>query len=144
MLEALNILQLHNRATYCILPICQLWMSKGRNNKPQLTLPLHLLSICQFILYSVSISLRLPYYPAHTPLLLSHTPMHTQFLCHTVARLSLLQCFFFSSIHLCLCVSDLCSCDPCSTPLFYDSGPQCHSNLGQHHKEQTLEILWRM
>lgn len=95
MLEALNILQLHNRATYCILPICQLWMSKGRNNKPQLTLPLHLLSICQFILYSVSISLRLPYYPAHTPLLLSHTPMHTQFLCHTVARLSLLQCFFF-------------------------------------------------
>lgn len=65
---------------------------------------------------------------------LAHTCMHRHSFLVTVTHL------LFFAIYLFLCVSDLYSCEPCNTPLFYSSLPQCHSYLGQHHKEQTLQI----
>lgn len=116
--------------------------TKGKDKTPRLSLPRHLLSLTSPSIVSLY-PLFLPFIiqRAHTYICSSHTSTHTQFVCHTVAHaLSFAIVFFFGDLSLPLCVW-LCSCDPCSTSLFYDSGPRCHSNL-PHHKEQTLEILW--
>lgn len=112
-------------------------VTEGKDNKP-------------FVYLCVSSIVPLyPLFPFST--LLSSTHTHT---CSSYTRPRLhihrhsfhvtliLSLLLFFAIYLCLRVSDLCSCDPCSMPLFYDSGPKCHSNLGQHHKEQALQILW--
>lgn len=96
--------------------------------------------LCLSSLSPLSIS-NLQYTKANTPLFQLHKPK-TQFPCHTLFFVFIYFFFFLPcAIYLWLCVSDLCSHDPYSRPLFHESGPQCHSNLGQHHKEQALQML---
>lgn len=115
--------------------IYQLYMRRkeGTENKHQLIFPLYLLSIFVYLLYPLLSISNIYQSPTQA---CAHTSLSHCLICFCL--------FNFSppcGIYLCLRVSSMCSCDPCSTPLFHESGPQCHRNLGQLHKEKIQQIF---
>lgn len=115
--------------------------SRGKDNTCSFCLFTFIL-LSVYPLYSLCIPLSpCPSFYPHPFFLHTFIHKHTYrpSLDHTFSLFRFCYCLAF---YLCFYVSDWCPFDPCRTLLFYDSGPLCCSNLGQHHRADIG--LWYM